>query len=92
MQAPTRARHKMQTSAQRLEGMLEIFVIGSMRSTQPMLTSGIHRAQETCAQCLPDFVDFIAPPLFGHSTQSGLIPIEHVRQSHCPNQKYVKCN
>lgn len=42
--------------------MFGIFVIGSIRSTEPMDTSGIQRAQATWAHFWPDFVDFMAPP------------------------------
>lgn len=67
--------------------MLDIFVIGSILSTDPMLTSGIQRAHETCAHFCPDRVDFIAPPLFGQRTHSGFWPIEHVRHNHWPRRK-----
>lgn len=67
-----------------LTGILEIFVIGSIFSTQPMETSGIQSAHETCAHSCPDLVHFIAPPLFGHNTHSGRFDNAQVRQSHDP--------
>lgn len=42
--------------------MFGILVIGSIRSTEPMETSGIQRAHATWAHFWPDFVDFMAPP------------------------------
>lgn len=49
MQDPTLSLHKTQTKFHRLGGIFEIFVIGSIFSTHPMLTSGIHKAQLTWA-------------------------------------------
>lgn len=68
-----------------LTGMLDIFVIGSMRSTQPMLTSGIQRAQDTCAHFCPERVHFMAPPLLGQSTHSGRRLRAQVRHSQEPD-------
>ena len=45
-----------------LTGMLDIFVIGSIFSTQPIDTSGIQSAQDTWAHFCPLRVLFIAPP------------------------------
>ena len=84
MQDPTRSLHKTQSKFQRLLGIHEILVIGSIFSTQPMLTSGIQRAQLTWAQSFPDFVAFMAPPLLGHSSHLGVIFREQVRQNHFP--------
>ncbi len=58
--------------------------MGSIFSTQPMLTSGIHRAQETCAHFCPLRVDFMAPFLLGQSTHSGRKPKAHVRHNQEP--------
>ena len=60
---------------------LEILVIGSIFSTQPILTSGIQRAQLTWAQSFPVLVAFMAPPLLGHSSHFGVMFKEHVRQN-----------
>ena len=46
----------------KLTGMLDIFVIGSIFSTQPIDTSGIQSAQDTWAHFCPLRVLFIAPP------------------------------
>ena len=45
-----------------LTGIQEILVIGSIFSTSPIETSGIHRAQDTWAHLEPVLVLFIAPP------------------------------
>jgi hypothetical protein len=47
--------------------MLEILVMGSIFSTQPIETSGIHKAHATWAQVDPPRVAFNAPPWFGHN-------------------------
>lgn len=67
-----------------LTGILEIFVMGSIRSTQPIETSGIQRAQETWAHFWPDLVHFIAPPLFGQRTHSGREQRAHVLHNQDP--------
>lgn len=54
--------------------MLEILVIGSIFSTQPIDTSGIHRAQATWAQVDPPRVAFRAPPWLGQSWHGGRRP------------------
>lgn len=36
-----------------------------------VFTSGIHRAQLTCAHFVPVLVAFMAPPLFGHKIHCG---------------------
>lgn len=66
-------------------GILDIFVIGSILSTQPILTSGIQSAHETWAHFWPLRVHFIAPPLLGHNTQSGLWLNEQVLHNQEPS-------
>ena len=61
--------------------MQEIFVMGSIFSTHPILTSGIHKAQLPWAHSLPDLVAFMAPPFLGHNLQLGVMFMEQVRQS-----------
>ena len=69
--------------------IFEIFVIGSIFSTHPMLTSGIQRAQLTWAHFWPDLVAFMAPPLLGQSSHLGLMPRVQVRQSQEPEGRLV---
>ena len=66
---------------QLVQSYLEILVMGSIFSTQPILTSGIQRAQLTWAQSFPVLVAFMAPPLLGHSSHFGVMFKEHVRQN-----------
>ena len=69
--------------------MLEILVMGSIFSTQPMLTSGIHRAQLTWAHFCPLLVLFMAPPLLGHSSHFGLMPRLQVLHTQGPEGMLV---
>ena len=48
------------------------------------ITSGIHRAQLTCAHLVPARVAFIAPPFWGHRRHCGSMPRTHVLHSQFP--------
>lgn len=108
--APVFILHRLQMSDQRLGGMWETLVMGSILSGQAMLTcnggkvspvaqytrrkpqeasclnltSGIHRAQLTCAHLVPARVAFMAPPFFGQSRHWGLMPRTQVLHSQFP--------
>ena len=72
-----------------ITGMLLILVMGSMRVTSPMLTSGIQRAQLTWAHFWPFLVGFMAPPLLGQSSHLGFISSVQVRHFHEPEGMVV---
>lgn len=109
--APVFSLHRLQMRDQRLGGMWETLVMGSILSGQAMLTcrggkkvspvtqytrrnpqdnsclnltSGIHRAQLTCAHLVPARVAFMAPPFVGQSRHWGLMPRTQVLHSQFP--------
>ncbi|PWA22847.1 hypothetical protein CCH79_00002481 [Gambusia affinis] len=99
MQVPVCSRHRLQDRAQRLAGMWDTLVMGSIFSGQPMLTcrktqtakaescgltSGIHKAQLTWTHLVPLRVGFRAPPLLGQSRHLGWTPRAQVRHSQLP--------
>lgn len=55
MQVPVHSLHRLQDRAQRLAGICEILVMGSIFSGQPMLTWARHREmhQASCPQPAP---------------------------------------
>ena len=84
MQVPVHSLQRLQDRAQRLAGICEILVMGSIFSGQPMLTSGIHRAQLTCTHLVPLLVGYRAPPRLGQSRHLGWTPRAQVRHSQLP--------
>lgn len=80
---PTRARKVRERRA--LTGISEILVMGSIFSTQPMLTSGTQSAQLTWAHLLPLRVLFMAPPRAGQRTQGGRMPRAQGRHTQDPS-------
>lgn len=109
IQAPVFSLHRLQMRDQRLGGMWETLVMGSILSGQAMLTynsenvspgtrstasylnltSGIHRAQLTCAHLVAARVAFMAPPFFGHSKHWGVMPRTQVLHSQFPKGTFT---